>query len=317
MRKSRWFLTLPLALIVTVGVASASSVKDNAGLFGADAIKQANAELNRIERENSISTTVETIDSLDGATVSQKAKEHAQQSRTEGVYVLIAKKEGKIDVISSASYRRAMNDDRLRTIENTFIGGLKKRDFDGALLVGVKSIDDEVSSARSEFGSLRQTIAPAAGRVGRGGRAVNRGGGFGIGSLLGIGLLVFGVLFVVRLVGSLMGGGRQGQGAMGPGGMGRPGYGQGYGGGGGGGFMSSMFGGIGGALAGNWLYDQFSGRNHGGSYNESSTTGDQGDAGNAGSDWSSGGDAGGGDWGGGGGGGDWGGGGGGDDGGSW
>ena len=36
-----------------------------------------------------------------------------------------------------------------------------------------------------------------------------------------------------------------------------PGYG---GGGGGGGFMSSMFGGIGGALAGNWLYDQFSGR---------------------------------------------------------
>ena len=33
--------------------------------------------------------------------------------------------------------------------------------------------------------------------------------------------------------------------------------------------MSSLFGGIGGALAGNWLYDQFSGRHQGG-YSDSS-----------------------------------------------
>ena len=72
-----------------------------------------------------------------------------------------------------------------------------------------------------------------------------------------------------------------------------PGYGgPGYGGGGGGGFMSSLFGGIGGAMAGNWLYDQFSGRHHGGnvdstSYTPGSDAIPAGDVGGA-DDWSGG-----------------------------
>jgi uncharacterized protein len=81
--------------------------------------------------------------------------------------------------------------------------------------------------------------------------------------------------------------------------------------------MSSLFGGIGGAMAGNWLYDQFSGRHHGSSGNmyPDQTGYDQGGPaddpstgswGGGGGDWG-GGDGGGGDWGGGGdgGGGDW------------
>ena len=265
---------------------------------------------------------METVESLGGATVGDRAREHADRSGAEGIYVLIARDEAKIDVIVSKPFRNAIDPTRLRAIEGAFVAGLKNRDFDGALLGGVKSIDSEVSTARAELGGLRQGVP--AGRVGRNGRVVNRGGSFGISSLLGIGLLVFGVLFVVRLLGSLFRGGGM-QGAYGPGRTGAGGYSPGYGGGGGG-FMSSMFGGIGGALAGNWLYDQFSGRHHGGNTTDSSTYGDQTDAANAGSDWDNGadaggadwggagGDAGGGDWGGGGGGGDWGGGG---DGGSW
>src|SRR5262249_60082715 len=110
-----------------------------------------------------------------------------------------------------------------------------------------------------------------------------------------IGLLIVGGLFLLRLLGGLFGANR-GYGA--PGMMGRPGYGPGYGGyGGGGGFWSSMFGGIGGALAGNWLYDQFSGRHHGG-YTDSASHGGQDVPDAGGSDWSTPGD-GGGDWGGG------------------
>ncbi len=321
MRTTRWIFALALAMIAAVGSASASSVKDGAGLFGADAVRQATVELNRIETENAIATTVETVASLDGATVGQKTREHAERSGNEGLYILIAKNEGKIDVISSIAYRDSMSGARLRAIEGAFIAGLKHRDFDGALLGGVKEVDSEVSAARSELGTLRQ--GAAAGRVGHNGRVVaNRNGSRGISSLLGIGLLVIGVLFVVRILGSLFRGGGV-QGAYGPGRMGAPGSG-GYGGGGGG-FMSSMFGGIGGALAGNWLYDQFSGRHSGGNHTDSSSYGDA-EAGNAGNDWSGGadaggadwggggGDSGGGDWGGGGGGGDWGGGG---DGGSW
>jgi uncharacterized protein len=93
-----------------------------------------------------------------------------------------------------------------------------------------------------------------------------------------------------------------------------------------------MLGGLGGAMAGNWIYDQMSGRHHHRSdaglgpdpgvtdqttpANDDWGGGDGGmswgnDAGGGGSDWGGGGS----DWGGGGGGGDWGGGG--DGGGSW
>ena len=83
-----------------------------------------------------------------------------------------------------------------------------------------------------------------------------------------LGVLVIGVLFVLRPDRRPLPGHRR---RLQPGWwpIGRPGYGYGGGGyggpgGGGGGFFSSLFGGIGGAMAGNWIYDQFSGRHQGG-----------------------------------------------------
>ncbi|GAC1473000.1 MAG: hypothetical protein NVSMB9_20930 [Isosphaeraceae bacterium] len=321
MWKPRWLLALPLALASTLSAARASTVLDQANLFSADAVQQAKTELNRIERETQLTTTIETTPSIGEETIVQATRQHAERSGTKGLYILIAKKEGKIDALASSAYRRSLDGSRLSTIQDAFIRQLKKRDFDAALLDGVKAIGSEASASQAALGSLRQGAAAAPARrvgPGGGGRPVRpQAGGFGLGSLLGIGLLIVGVLFFVRLLGSLFRGGQQGYGA--PGRMGgAPGYGPGYGGGGGGGgFMSSLFGGIGGAMAGNWLYDQFSGRHQGG-YTDSSTAGDPGagtsdDWGggtNVSGDWG-GGDAGGGggDWGGGGG-GDWGGGGG-------
>ncbi len=102
-----------------------------------------------------------------------------------------------------------------------------------------------------------------------------RGGTSGVGTLLMIGLGIVAIMFVLRLLGNLFGGGQQqgyGQGQMGRQGPAwGPGWGgQGYGPQRGGGFMSSLFGGIGGAMAGNWLYDQFSGRHHGSTTDSSS-----------------------------------------------
>ncbi len=231
---------------------------------------------------------------------------------------MIAKNEKKIDVVAHPAFNRALNRGRRQTIQDTFISGFKAGDPDAALLAGVNAVRTEAVGAMAEFGSVRQVQGGAP--VGRRGMPMRRGnpnGGFGLGSLLGLGLMIMAVMFVVRLIGGMFGGGynRGMGGRMGPGGYG-------YGGGGGGGFMSGLFGGLGGALAGNWLYDQFSGRHHGG-FGEGTAYNDPG-ATDAGNDWSSGMDTGGGswgdsggggDWGGGGGGGDWGGGGG--DGGSW
>jgi uncharacterized protein len=342
MWKQRWWFALPLAFAVTIGSAHASTIRDRAGMFDPNAVREAEAKLNQIERDTRVSTTIETIDSLQGQPLDSVALEHAERSRTEGIFILIPKKERKIEVLASRAYARAFPHERRLAIRDALVAQFKGGDFNAGLRDGVQTIEREVAVARNELGGqLRRAEAPRAAPFPRQPAARPRGQqGFGLGSLLGIGLVILAVLVGIRLLGSLFGGG---QGSYGPG-MGRPGmgpgpgygpgYGGGYGGGRGGGFLSSLFGGIGGAMAGNWLYDQFSGRHSsGGTYadntaytpgSESAPTGDAG----GGSDWVGGGSeagdwgGGGGDWGGGGGdwggggGGDWGGGGGGD-GGSW
>ena len=304
MSKRKWLLAIPLAFVATLAGSSClgGTIIDGASLFSAEAIQKAGAELNRVEAETRLPVTIETVESLGGEPVNTVLRRHAESARAAGVYVLIAKQETKFDIEASRAYRGVMNAARLAAIKASFVSGLKKRDFDAALLGGVETIRSEAGSAGA---------VPAGG-----GRRGNPQGGFGVGSLLGIGLLIVGVMFLVRILGGLFGGGAQAGYGSGMGRMGAPGY----GGGGGGGFMSSLFGGIGGALAGNWLYDQFSGRGHSG-YNESSGYGAPDNSGatdwsggsDQSADWGGGGGTGaGGDWGGGGG-GDWGGGGGGGD----
>ena len=357
MTRYLWWLALPALLIATAGPASAADLRDKANLFSPEAVKKAQADLDRIGKEYAVPIAIETVDSLEGRSIDDVLPQHAELAGIKGLYILISKKEHKIEVESDRSYSKYLTTRRDLGIREVFTREFKGGNFDAGLLKGVDKIDSTFSEAKAEAGgSLRPaTNAPArrnkqaqapipAGREVPGKPSI---GGMGLLITIGLGLLA--LFIVIRILGSLFGGGNRGyannQRMMGPGGggMGGPGYGGG-GGGGGGGFMSSMFGGIGGALAGNWLYDQFSGRNHESSMNSTnydpnagaSTPQDTGpdyvgpndggadwgggaaDAGGGG-DWGGGNaDAGGGgDWGGGGGGGDWGGGGGGgDDGGS-
>jgi hypothetical protein len=326
MLKSRWLLTLPVALAAMLGAgtshAVASGVHDEAGFFSKSAVAKADGELSQIQAKLGLDTKIETIESLDGDRVQDVAVRHARRAGGDGIFILIAKKETKFWMIISRAYRATLLS-REPAIAKAFLSGFHQKDFDEGLLNGVATIRAEAEGAKAEYGTLKDAAGGAVVRRNHGapmrrGVPVRGGGGFGLAHLLGIGLVILGVLFVVRLLGALFSGGaRYGQ----PGRMGGPGYGPGYGGGGGGGgFMSGLLGGLGGAVAGNWLYDQFSGRHHGGytdntGYDQgtpadSAPADDWGGGGGTGGDWGGGGgDAGGGgDWGGGGG--DWGGGGG-------
>jgi hypothetical protein len=318
MLKSRWLLGIPLAVVALSASAPAATVRDQAGLFGADAVRQAQETLDRIEQELNVPIVIETVETLQGATIEDESLRRARASRSKGVYVLIARKETDLEV---RDYQSFLGADRRRAITDAFRQGFRQGDFDAGLARGVKAIGSQVA----ETGGRPRTAPARQGRpvVAPPPRGVGQAGGSGIGTLLVIGLGIVGVLLVLRLLGSLF---RGASGYGGPARVGGPGgYGGGYGGGGGG-FFSSLFGGIGGAMAGNWLYDQFSGRQHhdGGSYGASEANAadpggpaaEAGDWGGTSADWG-GGDASGGDWGGGGG-GDWGGGdGGGGDGGGW
>jgi uncharacterized protein len=134
----------------------------------------------------------------------------------------------------------------------------------------------------------------------------------GFGGLIFVIAIVVGGIVVISLLSRMFGAGRTGYGPAGNGpGYGPGGYapGPGYGGGG---FLQSLTGGIFGAMAGHWLYDQFSGHPHqahagdsnwSGSDDSSEPTNDDGGFSGGtdfgGGDFGGGGDSGGGDSGGG------------------
>lgn len=327
----RWIVPSLLAIGLAGTPSRAAEIRDNARMFGPEAVAKVQDELNRVERETGIPITIETVESLPDAAadapreaklraVNQLAVSRARELRAEGVYLLLSKNDRVIsNVLTRERYAAILTKDKRLKIRDSFIEPFKAGDFDGGLARAAEEIAAALPVGPPAVGQPRERrlgdAAPADAR-----RPEPQ---FGVGSLLAIALGILAVMFVFRLLGGLLGGGRAGYPQpMNMGGMGRPGFGPGPGyGGRGGGFFSGLLGGLGGAMAGNWLYDQFSGRHSGGrsdasSYGHgsndphSSPGGDSiigaDDDGGHGASW---GDSGGGDWGGG-----WGGG---DDGGSW
>lgn len=300
---TRRLLAVPLAILAMMSAASASQIRDSAGMFSPDAIRRADSIL----KQAPVPILIETIPSLQGKSPEGEAMARARQHPNARVYVLISRDDHKLRIEQN---RGNLTDTQSKAITNAFFSEFRKNRFDAGLIAGSESL----ASAVSTWGKVAS--APAGGRNVAAPQARSP-----FSFLLVIGGIVLVVLLGMRLLGGLFGAGRNaGYGATGgmrPGGPGM-GYGGGYGaggGGGGGGFFSGMLGGLGGAIAGNWMYDQFRGRNHDTGYHGDMTGGDVGgDAGwsdAGGGDWGGGGDvsdAGGGDWGGAGG-GDWGGGG--------
>jgi uncharacterized protein len=348
MLKHRWLnasALLVLLLPMAVPRLEAAEIRDRASMFSAEAVRKAKAELDRTERRTGISVLIETIDAIPGLVrdgssqnkrraIDQLAAKRAQEVASEGAYLLISKKDEVFsDLLVRERYDSALPRDRRRAVRDALLGEFKNHRFDEGLLKAAQILDKSLASAPAV---TNQRALPA-GQVPRRGQA--DAGKFGVGTLIMIGLGILGVLVLLRVLGGAFGrgggypaqmgmGGRPG---MGPGpGYGPPGY--GYGGPRGGGFFSGMLGGLGGAIAGNWLYDQFSGRHESAGHTgaasyepgEAPASHDTGgdafvggdDDGGVGTSW---GDAGGsdagGEWGGGDGGGDWGGGG--DGGGDW
>jgi uncharacterized protein len=341
----RWLVAIPLVLAASFVLtpAQASSVRDHAHLFSSEAVEKAQAQLDQLERSTHIPVVIETIEKVPGLDrkASTEEKHEAINAlavrkdnaiKDEGIYYLISKNDRvNSNILVRERFKRLLPDSTRTKIGAAFLDQFKKGDFDGGLSHGVQAIERALAGA-----SIGHKAAEAPGGIPLAAR--HQGGQSTMGTFFLIMLGIFGVLLVLRLLGGLFGrsagAGYPGQmGGMprpGMGGYGAPGY------GGGGGFFSGMLGGLGGALAGNWLYDQFSGRHGGmnsadamhsadygaggadqggdaivgaddnpaggGSWDDAGT-GDTGggDWGGGGGDWG----GGGGDWGGGGGGGDW------------
>lgn len=324
-----------LGLAVPALNAAAWDVRDRAGLFSPEAVQQANAQIDAIAQRTGMPVRIEVVTSLEEVLTPEELRQKGEkkpvdmindvalrldkQEGNRGAYLLIAKKEHvNSNLLVTERFAGQLPAARRTAVRDELTRHFKEGQFDRGLERAVATLDGFLTEkAGKTGGAAAPAPAPAA-----------KPRGSMMGTILFLGFCLLMIWIVLRVVGAifrgLFGGGHQ----RAPGPM-RPGFGPGYGAApGGGGFMSSLFGGIGGALFGNYLYDQFSGRHgHGGQAhgwtNEPTSTGGgifgADDNQNKGADWG-GGDTGGGDWGGGGGdwgggGGDWGGGGG--DGGSW
>jgi TPM domain len=347
MFKHRARFAMPLVAFAALAVPQlgAAEVRDRAGIFSSEAVKRAETVLDRIERRTKVPVVIETIEAIPGlgrdssasekrTAVERLAEQRAKEIGYEGVYLLISKNDHVFSrLLVKERFESLLPREKRQEVRDTLTREFKNGQFDEGLLKTTALLDSSLAEAPAVSGLRRAVPGIPAPR-----RAEAQGGKFGLGTLFAIGLGIFGVLLLLRVLGGVFG--RAGGGYSSPMGMGGmpgpgmgpgPGYGPGYGGGYGaprGGFFSGMLGGLGGALAGNWLYDQFSGRHGGLGHSdaaaypsaESPASADPGgdefvggnDDGGQGTSWADpgGADAGGGDWGGGDGGGDWGGGGG-------
>ena len=350
MGTTKWPIAIPLAILLTGASAWGSAIRDEAKMFSPRVVEEAQRRLERLEKETNIPVVIETVEHTPGISEgasSQEKREGDQrgrqaarcpdprrghlhpdfEERSPDLATPDPKTPGRTSCRRAAAMRFARHSSR----------NSRRSDSTRGSSEASKRSRRRYKDTRSE----PHGPVPERGHLHRSGRARRgqAGGGSSVFStflLIGLGILA--VLIVLRVLGGLFGRGAGGgypnqMGAMGgprPG-MGPGGYyggGPGYGGrGGGGGFFSGLLGGLGGAMAGNWLYDQMSGR-HGGMNSAGAgyptdesvaSAPDQGDDaiigaddhGGQGGSWDNGGtDTGGGDWGGGDAGGDWGGGGG-------
>ena len=280
-------------------------VRDSAGLFSPAAVQQADAAIQKIQKELGKELLIETFA---GVPENRKAdysrsreeffttfvRERAQAARLNGIYVLVMKEEpphrmriqvGLGEVTRQRAFLASDRDQLVRLLQTKF----REEKYDEGLTTAVALVDRTVRSHLNEAAPAGATRPVASATPAPPSRlAVAESSGQV--NLVKWAFIIGGVLvavFLVRMLAGAIGGG--GGGGLSGGGMG---------GMGGGGFFSSLLGGIGGAMAGSWLYDRFTGDNAR-SHDSSSSVSDA--PSDVGGDYSSsGGDVGGSDFGGGG-----------------
>ena len=329
------FLVLAAAMLVAPAMIPAADIVDGGGFFSAETLAKANQTIRDLEQKTGHQVRIETFASVPTDKVEAVKKmsktereafftkwlhERAKETQAHGVVVLICKEPAHLRLWgANAIQKSGFGADQAKIVRELFLSGFKAKEYDKTLAEGLAQLttifEGLKHAPQAEAIDLELPIKKPAARPAQAAphvplqRAPQRAAqGANWGNIVFVAAMVIGGIFLFSAVMRMFGGGRN----PGPGGAG--GYG-GYGGGGGGGFMSGLTGGIFGAVAGNWLYNQFSdhhasaGEIHSSGNDSSNFTdpsSDSGgfDSGAAGGTDFGGGDFGGGDFGGGDGGGD-------------
>ena len=112
--RRRWYLPLAALVVALLLVGQHAGRAEPSGnyrpLLPADAIASAKGELQRIARETGASIIIETVESLEGEPADRVAVGLARRSGIRGVFILIARKERKLEVLGSGHYKEILTD---------------------------------------------------------------------------------------------------------------------------------------------------------------------------------------------------------------
>jgi uncharacterized protein len=251
---------------VPARAALTAEVRDDAKLFKAEAVKEADTIIRAIKRDHNLDLLIETYPDIpaDKKAAYDKVKgdeekrkeffvewglERFKTAEVNGIYILITKEPGHVQIeVGDETGRKAFTKKDRDHLRDLMLGHFKKKEFDKGLLEGVeyvrKTVDDNLKGQKKGA----QPAVPAPGRH-QEPTVVERPSLPPWVGWVCVGLaVVAGIWVVFAIIRGLSG---AGGGAYGPGG----GYGGGFGGGGG--FLTGMLGGLFGAAAGSWLYDRY------------------------------------------------------------
>ncbi len=266
----------------TAVFAGTGGVRDNGDFFSDTAKKEATRKIAEMEQQYKKDLVVETFTEIPeeikkGVDLTDKAASNrmfdqwtlkeAKQQRVNGIYILISREPAHLQiVVGNDTQKQAFTLKDRDSLASLMLGKLRGKQYDEALSECVKFVSTTMSSHVTHNKANSSIIPNAAGSpIARTSEQATPWAWI-LTAVLGLGA----VWLIVGVLRSFMGRGA----ASAPGMM--PGM-------GGGGMFSSLLGGMFGAAAGMWLYDQFSG-NHGNAWGGEQENRDLGSSGYSGQD---------------------------------
>ncbi len=140
-----------------------SEIRDPAGMFGRDAVREALARLVTLERTYRVPTTIETVESLRGEPIDEAAQRMAKRlgPQGKGIFILMAKEEHRLEVLVSREYTALNNRVKRNTIRDSFLDDFRKGNFDLGLKHGIDAIEKALASNLSEPARPSTTLQAA------------------------------------------------------------------------------------------------------------------------------------------------------------
>jgi hypothetical protein len=130
-------------------VALTPEVRDRAGMFSKKAVAEADRFLRDIERDSGWQVIIETVPSLDGKPIEQRALANAKALKVHGLYILISKDDHKLWVEPSRSAEEVFTKPKVHSLVRRMEAAFHARDFDEGLSRAVGEIRDDIKRAPS------------------------------------------------------------------------------------------------------------------------------------------------------------------------